>query len=114
MHLGSEARIDAMSVGVVKLIFSSNKILVLYCCLFVLSIKRNLILISTLFKQRYSILFEKNISIKLNRSFICFDKLVDGIYLITPKMYKIHGTKLNKSQKLPLKIKASSNNLTYL
>ena len=34
--------------------------------------------------------------------------------LITPKMYEIHDTELNKSQNLPLKIEASSNNLTYL
>ena len=41
-------------------------------------------------------------------------KLIDGLYLITPKMYEIHDTELNKSQNLPLKRKASSNNPTYL
>ena len=40
-------------------------------------------------------------------------QLVDGLYLITPKMYEIHDTELNKSQNLPLRRKASSNNSMY-
>ena len=40
--------------------------------------------------------------------------MIDGLYLITPKMYEIYDTELNKSQNLPLKIKTSSNNSTYL
>ena len=103
-----------MLVGVVELFFSLNKILILYDCLFVPSIRRNLILVSDLFKQGYSILFNKNISIKLNGSFICSSKLIDDFYLITPKIYEIHDTKLNNSQNLPLKRKISSNNPTYL
>ena len=94
--------------------FFLNKILILYDCLFVPSIRRNLILVSALFKQEYSILFNKNVPIKLNRSFICSNKLVDSLYLITPKMYEIHDTELNKSQNLSLTRKASSNNPTYL
>ena len=73
-----------------------------------------MISVSASFKQKYSILFNKNVPIKLNRSFICSNKLVDSLYLITTKMYEIHDTKLNKSQNLPLKRKASSNNSTYL
>ena len=91
-----------------------NKILFLYNYLFVSSIRRNLILVSVLFKQEYSILFNENVSIKLNRSFICLDKLVDNIYLINSKMYEIHNTKLNKSQNLPLKRKIFAHNPMYL
>ena len=40
--------------------------------------------------------------------------MIDGLYLIIYKMYEIHDTELNKSQNLPLKRKASSNNPTYL
>ena len=56
-----------------------------------------------LFKQGYSTLFNKNIFIKFNRSFICSGILVNGLYLITPKIYEIHDTELNKSQNLSLK-----------
>ena len=41
-------------------------------------------------------------------------KLVDGLYLITPKIYKIHNIELsNKSHNLPVKINVLSNNSTY-
>ena len=50
LHLSSEIIIVAMSVGVVELFFPLNKILVLYDCLFVFSIRRNLISVSALFK----------------------------------------------------------------
>ena len=74
-----------------------NKILFLYEYLFVPRNKRNLISFSTLFKQGYYILFNKNIFIKLNESYTCSGKLVNGIYLIIPKMYEIHDIELNKS-----------------
>ena len=47
------------------------------------------------FKQGYYILFNNEVSIKLNESFICLSKLVDGLYLITPKMYEIRDTEMN-------------------
>ena len=59
--------------------------------------QNNLNSILDLFKQGYFILFNNEIFIKLNESFICSNKLIDGLYLITPKMYEIHDTKLNKS-----------------
>ena len=73
-----------------------------------------MISVSALFKQGYSILFNKNIFIKLNESFICSGKLVDDFYLITHKMYEIHDTTLNKLQNLPFKRKTSFNNSIYL
>ena len=113
LHLRSEARVAAVSIGVVELVFSSNKILILNDYLFVPSYRRNSISISVLFKQGYSILFSENVYIKLNESFICSGKLVDGLYLINPMMYEIHDTELNKSQNLTLEKKASFNNPTY-
>ena len=56
--------------------------------------QKNLILVLALFKQGYSILFNKNIFIKLNGSFICLDKLVE-----------IHDIEFYKLQKLSLKKK---------
>ena len=77
--------------------------------------QNNLNSILDLFKQGYFILFNNEIFIKLNESFRCSGKLVDGLYLITPKMYEIHDTKLNKKlQNLPLKRKISFNNSTYI
>ena len=99
-----EGRVVAVSIRVVKLFFSSNKILALNDRLFIPTIGRNLISVLGLFKQGYFILFNNEISIKLNGSFICLGKLVDDLYLITPKIYEIHDIELNnKSHNLPLK-----------
>ena len=39
---------------------------------------------------------------KLDGSLYAWEKLVDSLYLITPKMYEIHDTELNnKSYNLP-------------
>ena len=81
-----EARVAIMSIEAVDLYFSSNKILVLNDCLFVTNIRKKLISVSSLFKYGYCILFNNEISIELNGSFICWGKLVDSIYLITSKM----------------------------
>ena len=68
-----------------------------------------------LFKQGHSILFNNQVFIKLNRSFVWSGKLIDSLYLIASKIYEIHDTELNnKSHKLPLKRKVSFNNSTYL
>ena len=73
-----------------------------------------MILVSGLFKQGYSILFNNEISIKLYGSSICLGKLVDDVYSITPKMYKIHDAEMNnKSQNLSLKRHISSNIPTF-
>ena len=97
LHMGSKVKVIVVSVGVVELFFPSVKTLVLYDSLFFPSIRRNLISVFALFKQRYSILFNGNISFKLNGYFTCSGQLVYCLYLITPKMYEIHNTELNKS-----------------
>ena len=89
-HLGSEAIVTEVPVGVVELFFFLNKILVLFDCLFVPSNKTNLISVFSF------------VPFNLKWIFICLGKLIDGLYLITPKMYEIFKTELNnKSRNLP-------------
>ena len=51
LTLGSEARVSAVAVGVVRLVFPNNKILVLNNALYVPSIRRNLISVPSLALQ---------------------------------------------------------------
>ena len=77
--------------------------------------EKKLISVLALFKQGYSILFNNEVLIKLNGSFLYSEKLIDGLYQITSNMYEIHDTELNKKlHNLPLKRNVSSNNPTYV
>ena len=100
-----------MSVGVVTLCFSDNK-LVLLDTLYVPSLRRNLISISNFVSKNYSITFGTEIVIKRNGTSICCGKVTNGLYLITPTIYEIHDTGvINKPL---LKRKSPSSNPTKL
>ena len=73
LTLGSSATVStvAVAVGVVILVFLSNKILVLTDVLYVPSIRRNLISVYSLVNNGYSFHFGTEVSIKRNGSFIC-------------------------------------------
>ena len=102
VDLGSEAKADAISVGVITLCFSNNK-LILSDTLYVLSLRRNLISISSLVNKSYSITFGTEVVIKRNGTFICSGKIIIGLYLLTPTMYEIHHTEINNRLSLKRK-----------
>ena len=100
VNVGSNAKAEAMSVGVVTICFSNNK-LILSDTLYVLSLRRNLISVSSLTNKRYSINFGTEVVIKRNSTFICSAKVINGLYLITITMYEIHNTKITNRRNKP-------------
>ena len=70
-------------MGVVSLLFSRGKLLILNDCLYVPIIRRNLIFISCLSYNGYSAIFNKNmVSIKCNADDIYNGMLVDNLYIL--------------------------------
>ena len=84
---------EAVSMGAVTLLFSYIK-LVLSDTLYVPSLRRNLISISSLVNQSFSFTFGTEVIIKRNGTFICYGKVTNELYLITPTMYEIHNTEI--------------------
>ena len=77
--------VTTVAVGVVTLHFSGEKVLVLDDCLYVPSVRRNLISVKCLACNRFSALFIKNlVFIKYCDDVICVGTLVDNLYLVDP------------------------------
>ena len=83
--MGDTTKMAAVAVGVVTLHFFRGKELVLDDCLYVPSVRRNLILVSSLACNEFSALFNKNsIFVKYNNDVIYCGTLVDNLYLVDP------------------------------
>ena len=82
LHMGSVMKVAAVAVRDLHLSFGRDRILILRNCLFVPSIRRNLVSVSTWVKNGYSVYFNKRVVIKENKCFICSGQLVDGLYII--------------------------------
>ena len=81
--MGDTSKVAVEAVGVVTLHFSRGKVLVLEYCLYVPSVKRNLIPIPCLACNGYSTFFNKNsIFVKYDVDVICVGTLVDNLYLV--------------------------------
>ena len=82
--MGDTSRVAAIAVGVVTLHYEEGGVLVLYDCLYVPSIRRNLIVVSYLSCHGYSSLFNKNsVFVKYNDKLICVGML-DNLYMLEP------------------------------
>ena len=113
--MGSSATVSAVAVGVVVLVFPSNKTLVLTDVLYAPSIRRNLISVSSLVNNGYSFHFGTEVSIKRNGSFICSGTLSNGLYLINHCTQESSKMELNNSLVVvPSKRKERSSNPTKL
>ena len=85
MWLGDTSKVAAVAVGVVSLIFSGGKTLVLEDCLYVPNVRRNLILVSCLSCNEFLAIFNKNfVSIRYDANEICRGMLVDNLYILEP------------------------------
>ena len=84
LHMGNATKVAVVAVGDYYLNFGRDKYLLLKDCLYVPSIRRNLISVSSLVKDGYSILFNDYVIIKLNKRFICFGTSMDNLYIINP------------------------------
>ena len=85
LWLGDTSKVAAVAVGVVSLHFPRGKILVLQDYMYVPNVRRNLISVSCLLCNGFSIIFNKNfISIKYDVDEIYCGILVDSLYLLEP------------------------------
>ena len=83
--MGDTSHVAVVAVGVVTLYFEGGKILVLDDCLYVPDVRRNLVLVSCLSCNGYSLFFnKKSIFIKFNDDIICSGMLHDNLYLLKP------------------------------
>ena len=89
LSLGSEAKVLAVAVGVVRLVFQNNKVLVLNNALYIPTIRRNLISVPSLSMLGYTCSFGKNVVIKINGSFIYSGNLSNGLYFVHPTVLEI-------------------------
>ena len=116
MRVGSGEVVSAKVVGVARLNFR-NKFLVLNTVFFILGFKRNLIYVSMLNEQLFSISFINNeIFISRNGLDICYEKLENGLYILwltkqslnNSELFKVEQPKSNKRQNV------SHSDNTYL
>ena len=115
LHMGNATRVAAVAVGNVLLNFSSDRSLILRDCLYVPSIRRNLVSVSNLIKDGYFVYFNDSVVIKLNKRFICSGSLVDDLYIINPIIPTMQQNESNNTNRLPYKRKEPSKlNQTYL
>ena len=113
--MGNDTKVATVAVGDYYLNFGRERYLLLKDCLYVPSIRRNLISVSSLVKDGYSILFNDSVIIKLNKRFICSSTLMDNVYIINPVSPSLQQNELNNTNVLPCKRKEPSQmNQTYL
>ena len=83
--MGDTSRVVAVAVGVVTLHFEEGRVLVLHDCLYVSSIRRNLISVTSLSCHGYSSLFNKNsVFVNYDDKLICVGMLGDNLYMLEP------------------------------
>ena len=115
LHMGTGTKVAAVAIGDYYLNFGRDRYLLLKDCLYVPSIRRNLISFSSLVKDGYSVLFSDSVIIKLNKRFIYSSTLVDNLYIINPVCPSLQQNELNNTNVLPCKRKEPSQmNQTYL
>ena len=103
--MGDTSRVAAVAVRVVTLHFEGDKVLVLDDCLYVLEVRRNLVSVSCLSCNGYSLYFNKNsVSIKFNDEVICSGMLCDNLYLLKPKTLQIYSHETNHKRKESLPV----------
>ena len=116
LRLGTGQLVSANVMGSVVLSFNNFRTLNLEDCLYVPEMKRNLISVSCLYKQGYTVLFNSLVSIQKNKTFICSGTLIDDLYYLSPKTNYLHDTEVvhNEHSHKSKKQKISSTNETYL
>ena len=115
LHMGNATKVAAVAVGDYYLNFGRDKYLLLKDCLYVPSIIKNLISVSNLVDDVYSVLFNYSVVIKLNKRFICSGTLMDDLYIINHVSPSLQQNELNNTNVFPCKRKEPSQmNQTYL
>ena len=110
ISLGNAARVAVAAVGDVHLSFSDS-VLVLKNVLYVPGFRKNLISVPKLFLDGYSVIFNDNVVIMRNNSFICSGMLVNNLYTITCAYHTV--TEAHSSASLNKRKEPSQSNQTY-
>ena len=84
LHMGNATKVAAIVVGDYYLKFGRDRYLLLKDCLYVPSIRRKLISVSSLVKDGFLVMFNDYVIIKLNKRFIYSGTLMDNLYIINP------------------------------
>ena len=111
ISLGDATKVAAVAVGDVHLSFSDS-VLVLKNVLYVPSFRKNLISVSKLYNDGYSVIFNDNVVIMRNNSYICSGTLVNNLYTLTCA-HQIKS-QANTSTSLNKRKDPSQLNQTYL
>ncbi|KAG8381639.1 hypothetical protein BUALT_Bualt06G0142500 [Buddleja alternifolia] len=112
--MGDSTSVPVVAIGLVSLYFE-NRVLLLKDCLYVPSIRRNLISVSCLIDDGLTVVFEQSLSIKHNKSFICKGTRKDGLFLLFPDKYSVGNSEANTSKQiLPLKRKTPMTDEAYM
>ena len=88
-------KVVVVAVGDYYLNFGRDRCLLLKDYLYVPSIRRNLISVSSLVKDGYLVLFIDYVIIKLNKRFIYSGTLIDNLYIINHVSPSIQQNELN-------------------
>ena len=78
LTLAYGSRIPVVTIGVFNLCFES-RVLTLEDCLYVPSVRRNLISTTYLGKHGYYVILKDNVVIKKDKVFICSSNIIDGL-----------------------------------
>ena len=107
--LGDGSRVEALN-------FNNSKYLVLKDCYYTQVFKRNLISISRLIRQRYSIYFDSNIFVFKNKGLICTGYHTSILFYLQPNILSLHNIENDDAQveSSHKKAKVNINNETYL
>ena len=106
---------STITVGDISISFGRDMILVLKDSFYLPSIRNNLILVSKLIDNGYSIYFSNLVVIKLNKCFICSGTLMNGPYIINYISPTQQLNELNNTIALPCNRKQPSKlNQMYL
>ena len=101
--MGNATKVAVVAIGDYYLNFGRDRYFLLKDCLYVPSIRRNLISVSSLVKDGYSILFNDSVIIKLNKRFICSGTFMDNLYIINHVSPSLQQNELNNTNVFPCK-----------
>ncbi|KAL6312302.1 hypothetical protein AAG906_014654 [Vitis piasezkii] len=113
IFLGDGTEVAVLAVGNIALNFKNNRTLILKNVLYVPSIRRNLISVSSLSKNGYSVCFNEfyddSVVIKFREQMICSGSLIDGLYIlkVTPELQLTNSEVNNFDIVAPLKNRIS-------
>ncbi|GFP84296.1 retrovirus-related pol polyprotein from transposon tnt 1-94 [Phtheirospermum japonicum] len=115
VYMGNATKVAAIAVGDVILSFSSDRTFVLRDCLYVPGFRRNLISVSKLFMDGYSVSFDDKVVVFSGKRFICSGTLNGQIDILKPTFNTTPKQLLNTSIINSNKRKEPSElNQTYL